>query len=199
MLAVSFSFVVRRQFVHHNANLQWWMSIVVTALCARTVMFPLQLYNIRSMNKLATIQPQLNELQRLSAQTATREEKYEYQVKMQQLFTSVGVHPFSMFISPLVSLPVFLTFYRALTHLVVRQHESMSDGGTLWFTDLTVADPYYRLPLINACIMLVNLQVGMDGMPAQTRGPTLWFMRGLVMLAVTSQQQLRKARSISRY
>lgn len=34
-------------------------------------------------------------------------------------------------------------------------YPGLSTGGTMWFTDLTIADPYYILPLISAGTMAV--------------------------------------------
>jgi len=38
--------------------------------------------------------------------------------------------------------------------------ESMRDGGLLWFTDLTLADPYYAMPLLTMATFLVTIEVG---------------------------------------
>lgn len=37
--------------------------------------------------------------------------------------------------------------------------ESMKTGGTLWFTDLTVADPYYALPVITVAMLYATIEV----------------------------------------
>jgi len=37
--------------------------------------------------------------------------------------------------------------------------ESMTTGGLLWFTDLTITDPYYALPLLTAATFLASLEV----------------------------------------
>ena len=41
----------------------------------------------------------------------------------------------------------------------------MTVGGALWFTDLTVADPYYLLPIAASGIFLLTVELGAaDGM-----------------------------------
>ena len=38
-------------------------------------------------------------------------------------------------------------------------------GGALWFTDLTIADPYYLLPITASAIFLLTVELGAaDGM-----------------------------------
>jgi YidC/Oxa1 family membrane protein insertase len=37
--------------------------------------------------------------------------------------------------------------------------ESLRTGGILWFTDLTVPDPFYALPLMTMASLLATLEV----------------------------------------
>ena len=37
--------------------------------------------------------------------------------------------------------------------------ESMTTGGVLWFTDLTVCDPFFLLPIITAGTLLLTVEV----------------------------------------
>lgn len=41
----------------------------------------------------------------------------------------------------------------------------MTVGGALWFTDLTIADPYYLLPIAASGVFLLTVELGAaDGM-----------------------------------
>ena len=41
----------------------------------------------------------------------------------------------------------------------------MTEGGVYWFTDLTVADPYYLLPIASSAVFLLTVELGAaDGM-----------------------------------
>ncbi len=43
----------------------------------------------------------------------------------------------------------------------------MTEGGLYWFTDLTIADPYYLLPVASSAIFLLTVELGAaDGMQA---------------------------------
>lgn len=37
--------------------------------------------------------------------------------------------------------------------------ESMKEGGLFWFTDLTLADPYFILPILTSVTMWITLEV----------------------------------------
>ena len=38
--------------------------------------------------------------------------------------------------------------------------ESMKTGGLLWFPDLTIADPFFLLPILCSGSMLLTIEVG---------------------------------------
>ena len=38
--------------------------------------------------------------------------------------------------------------------------ESMKTGGLMWFPDLTIADPYFMLPILCSASMLLTIEVG---------------------------------------
>jgi YidC/Oxa1 family membrane protein insertase len=162
------------EFVHNHLSLAWWGSIIATAVVARSLLLPIQIYNIKNMQGMADLQPQMKELQKIIVAAKTREEKLQAQIQMRDLFVKGGVNQWMLFLGPLTTMPVFLTFFAAIRHLVVNFAPSMAAGGALWFHDLTVSDPYLRLPIINAVVMLCNVQIGLDGMPAQSRGPATW-------------------------
>lgn len=55
--------------------------------------------------------------------------------------------------------PVFVCFFWALRNMCNLPVESMTTGGMYWFTDLTLPDQYYLLPLITSSTLFATLQV----------------------------------------
>lgn len=53
---------------------------------------------------------------------------------------------------------MFLGFFWGLRELP-KYFEDCTNGGALWFTDLGAADPTYILPVVNAALMLVAVEV----------------------------------------
>ena len=43
--------------------------------------------------------------------------------------------------------------------LNVEDYPEIMTGGFLWFKDLTLSDPYFILPLINAAMIILNISV----------------------------------------
>jgi YidC/Oxa1 family membrane protein insertase len=48
--------------------------------------------------------------------------------------------------------------------------ESMLAGGLFWFTDLTISDPYYLLPLATSLSLFAQIHFAADGMSLQQYG-----------------------------
>lgn len=59
----------------------------------------------------------------------------------------------------LVQLPVFMSFFYGLRKMAELPVESLKTGGVFWFTDLTVPDQYYLLPLSTSVTLWLMLEV----------------------------------------
>lgn len=61
----------------------------------------------------------------------------------------------------------------------------MTYGGMSWFTDLTVADPHYALPVLSALVFLGTIELGaadgMQGQPEKMVSRMKWLMRCLAV------------------
>ena len=52
----------------------------------------------------------------------------------------------------------------------------MVEGGAFWVPDLTLADPYYLLPVLSSLTFLLTVELGAEtGMEGQVRGQALRF------------------------
>ncbi len=83
--------------------------------------------------------------------------------------------------------PLFISFFFALKHMSV-SYPSFKTGGALWFTDLSVADPFYLLPTVSALSMLAALELGADTgqAMAQQKASMKLFFRGFSLFMVPS-------------
>lgn len=92
------------------------------------------------------------------------------------------ISPFKSLLVPVAMAPVFISFFFGLRKMANLPVESMKEGGLFWFTDLTLADPYYLLPLITSATVFVTLELGVDGMKlnsAQHGQIMKYVMRGI--------------------
>jgi YidC/Oxa1 family membrane protein insertase len=58
--------------------------------------------------------------------------------------------------------PLFISFFMGLRSMANVPVESMRTGGLFWFSDLTVPDQYYLMPIITSVTMWVTIEVGTD-------------------------------------
>jgi YidC/Oxa1 family membrane protein insertase len=98
---------------------------------------------------------------------------------MKALFQRYNVKPFRAFLAPAVQLPLFLGMFFGLKKMPHIYHDEFATGGMFWFTDLTVTDPYYILPVTSTLTFLALIELGKDQMVAQ-QGP----MQGQLMVNI---------------
>lgn len=78
-------------------------------------------------------------------------------------------------VAPLASAPIFMSMFFGLKNAPEHFPELLSNGGMLWFTDLTVPDPYCIMPVLSAATFLAMTEVGKEQMMASdpVRGRTI--------------------------
>jgi len=56
-------------------------------------------------------------------------------------------------------IPIFISVYKGISEMAALPVVSMKSGGLLWFSDLTIADPYFALPLMTAATLFITIEV----------------------------------------
>lgn len=153
------------EFLHVSCDIPWWGTILIGTICVRTILFPLVIMAQRNGAKLANNMPQLQHLQAKlteARQMGNQLEAARYSQAMMEFMKDKQVNPLKNMIVPLAQMPLFISFFIGLRQMANTPVESMREGGLFWFTDLTVADPYYLLPIITSITMLATIEVGTD-------------------------------------
>mmetsp|Transcript_5739 Transcript_5739/g.11224 ORF Transcript_5739/g.11224 Transcript_5739/m.11224 type:complete len:436 (+) Transcript_5739:62-1369(+) len=177
--------------VHHGSGLAWWQSIMLTTVGIRAITFPIMLMQIKNTYRLSQARP---EVEHLVAHLKEEQAKgnpnatAEYQQQVMRVWQKYNANPLKSMASIFVQAPLLIGFFSALRGLAAAKVPSMVDGGTLWFQDLTVADPTYALPIISAASFLLMIELNAaDGMEGQTdtmRSRFKNIMRGVAVLIV---------------
>lgn len=153
------------EFLHISVDLPWYTTIIIGTICVRTILFPLVIMAQRNGAKLANNMPQLQHLQQRlteARQMGNQIEAARYSQQMMEFMKEKQVNPLKNMIVPLAQAPLFISFFVGLRQMANAPVESMKDGGLFWFSDLTIADPYYLLPVITSITMLATIEVGTD-------------------------------------
>lgn len=90
-------------------------------------------------------------------------------------------------------IPIFIAL-RQMTNTPV---ESLKNGGLSWFTDLTIADPYYLLPLFTTGTLFLVTENAMRAANTSNLTPTMrYVMRGLPIISFLFSMQFPGVRNI---
>lgn len=149
--------------LHMTTGMPWWGTIAVTTLALRVCLFPLSIKFAKNAAKMAKLQPELSEIMKkvqYYSKIGATELKNKEQMKIPELYQSHDCSPFTMMTLPFMQLPFFMSFFIGLRKMALAPLDSMKTGGMLWFSDLTLPDPMYTLPLIACGLFVTNIQLG---------------------------------------
>jgi len=177
--------------VHNVSGLPWWQAIMLTTLGIRTVMLPINVMQIKNTYRLSQARPEIEHLIAHMKEEQARgnpNATAEYQQQVMRVWTKYNANPLKSMATIFVQAPLFIGFFSALRGLAAAKVPSLVEGGTLWFHDLTVADPTYALPLIASGSFLLMIELnaadGMQGQPEKMRSRFKNIMRGVAVLIV---------------
>ncbi|XP_028649464.2 mitochondrial inner membrane protein OXA1L [Erpetoichthys calabaricus] len=153
------------EFLHVGVGLPWWGAIVFGTVTARCLIFPLIVKGQREAIKLNNHLPEMTKIGDRMNEAKRSGNKFEFSKAYSDMMMyqkKHNVNPLRGFLVPLVQAPVFISFFVALRKMAYLPVPSMQTGGTLWFTDLTMADPYYILPMAVTGTMFAIIELGAE-------------------------------------
>lgn len=157
-------------WVNENSGMPCYAYTVgATTLAFRFILFPLFVSGQRNSSRMAHMQPELAKMKENIDKMGDKVDQ-ETQLKMTQhtraLFTKYDCNPLKSIFAPLASAPVFMSMFFGLRTAPEIFPEMLTNGGMLWFPDLTAADPYMIMPLLSAATFLGMTEVGKEQMMA---------------------------------
>lgn len=153
------------EFMHLDLGLPWWGAIVTGTVLARLAVFPVIVKGQREAAKLNNVMPEMTKLTNLMSEAKQSGNKFEFSKAYADLSVfqkKHNVNPLRGLLVPLIQAPVFISFFIALRKMAYLPVPSLQTGGTLWFQDLTMADPYYLLPIAVTGTMFFILELGAE-------------------------------------
>jgi YidC/Oxa1 family membrane protein insertase len=171
-------------FFHNTLGAPWWLSIALLTVVIRTLLFPLTVKQVKSMRAMQDLKP---EMDRIRAQY--RDNRQKQQEETMKLYQERKVNPLGGCLPILVQMPIFIGIFYVIRQFggyslggrtVPPEYRSFHEGGILWFQNLSVADPYYILPVVSALTMLAATEITAKNIDPQQR----WLMR-LLPIGIT--------------
>ena len=154
------------QFLDEATGLGTAGSILAVTCTIRALIFPLAVRGQRASSRMAHLQPELAAIKaRYEALgTPSQAEQKAFAENMKGLFKRYDVAPFAALATPLIQAPIFLGMFFGMKKLPVLFPDMCATGGLWWFTDLTVPDPTYVLPLACGLSFIATIESGKEQM-----------------------------------
>ncbi|CAN9509605.1 unnamed protein product [Ophioblennius macclurei] len=153
------------EFMHMDLGLPWWGAIVAGTVLARLAVFPVIVKGQREAAKLNNVLPEMTKLTNRMNEAKQSGNKFEFSkayADLNMFQKKHDVNPLRGFLVPLVQAPVFISFFIALRKMAYLPVPSLQTGGMLWFPDLSIADPFYILPVAVTGTMFFILELGAE-------------------------------------
>jgi YidC/Oxa1 family membrane protein insertase len=133
-------------YIHGFTN-NWGWSIILVTLLLKLLFFKLSAAGYRSMANMRKVQPRL-----LSIRERYKDDRARLNQAMMDIYKEEKINPLGGCFPILVQIPVFISLYWVLLESVeLRQADFI-----LWINDLSIADPYFVLPLLMGITMFVQ-------------------------------------------
>jgi YidC/Oxa1 family membrane protein insertase len=123
------------------------VAIIVLTIVLKVLLYPLTYKSMKSMKKMAAIQPQLQKLRE-----RFKDDKEALNREMLQLMRTQGYNPVAGCLPMLIQMPVFFALYRVL----YSSFELYRSPFALWIHDLSKHDPWYVTPVLLTAVMFLQ-------------------------------------------
>ncbi|WVF68495.1 hypothetical protein IAT40_003262 [Kwoniella sp. CBS 6097] len=153
--------------IHTTTGLPWWATIASITVAIRLALSPILISTQKHNVRLAAVNPQIQAFMERAKEAQAKQDVHAQTVvgqAMRQLMKDHNVNPLRALLLPAIQLPVFFTFFTVVRGLANLPLPQLKEGGFGWVTDLTVADPYYILPLTSLVFTNLVFKYGADGM-----------------------------------
>jgi YidC/Oxa1 family membrane protein insertase len=160
----------------HKLTSNWGWAIILLVVVLKLLFYKLSEAQYRSGAKMKAIQPKIAELKKKFP-----DDTQKFGLAQMELFKKEKVNPLAGCLPILITIPVFMGLYWVLAESV----EMRQAPFIFWIKDLTAADPYFVLPVLNGLVMFATSKMtpmtGMD--PMQQKVMTYMPLMFAVMMA----------------
>jgi YidC/Oxa1 family membrane protein insertase len=166
----------------------WGIAIILLTIAIKLLFFPLSAASYRSMAKMRLVTPKLEKIKEQYAN-----DREQLNRAMMELYKTEKINPLGGCLPVLIQIPVFIALFWSILASVEMRYAPFFG----WITDLSVADPYYVLPLIMGISMVVQMRLNptpldpmqakiMQIMPIAFSVVFFFFPAGLVLYSIVN-------------
>jgi YidC/Oxa1 family membrane protein insertase len=171
-----FATVVMRAllWLHETFSMSYGWVLILFGVLIRVLTWPLNQSAMRTSMKMQRIQPELQELQK-----KYRSDPQRLNAEMMRLYKEHDMSPFSSLagcMPMLIPMPILFALF-----FVFRNTIEFRGVPFLWLPDISLADPYYVLPILMGLSMFALSWIGMRGVPPNPQAKMMAYMMPAVM------------------
>jgi YidC/Oxa1 family membrane protein insertase len=139
------------RFWHNDIGLSWGASIIGLTVVIRLLILPLTFKQVRSMQALQRLQPEMKKIQQ-----RYKDDKQRQQQAMMEFYREHEVNPLGSCLPLILQIPFFIGLYQTLrsSHF---QNEVRPNGEFFFIPDITL--PLHGGPLVVMIILYVGTQL----------------------------------------
>lgn len=149
------------EHVHIYSSTPWWASIILTALLIRLALMRAYINAADTSARMAVLTPDVAPLKaqmKVAQQNQNKLELGRLTQEVRNLYKAADVKIWKVFV-PMLQVPLGFGTFRLLRGMSDLPVPGLENGGFLWLKDLTVADPYFILPLMTGLAFHVTFKV----------------------------------------
>ncbi len=172
----------------HSWVQNWGVAIILLTVLIKLLFFPLSAASYRSMAKMRVVAPKLEKIKKQYG-----DDREKLNRAMMDLYKTEKINPLGGCLPVLIQIPVFISLYWSILESVEMRYAPFFG----WIEDLSVADPYYVLPLIMGASMILQSKLNptppdpmqaklMKIMPVVFSVVFFFFPAGLVLYSVVN-------------
>jgi YidC/Oxa1 family membrane protein insertase len=146
----------------HSFVGNWGWAIVLLTVLIKLLFFKLTEAQYRSMARMRKLQPRIEQIKERYG-----DDRQRMSQAMMELYKTEKVNPLGGCLPIVIQIPIFIALYWVLLESV----ELRQAPFILWINNLSVRDPYFILPVLNAAFMIMTQRLtptaGMDPLQAK--------------------------------
>jgi YidC/Oxa1 family membrane protein insertase len=152
------------EHIYIYSGMPWWASIAAVAIIVRAAIFKASLtaaehtHRLQELRKNPRFEEASRRMQEAILVSKNQEEMMNARMEVLKMQKAAGIQTWRTFV-PLVNLPVAFGMLRLVRGMAALPVPSLETGGMLWFTNLTVPDPLFILPVAGAVLMTLSMRV----------------------------------------
>ncbi|KAK4187001.1 mitochondrial inner membrane protein OXA1 [Podospora australis] len=161
------------EHIYIYTGLPWWASIGLSALAIRAVLFKPSIDAADMQNKIQELKrnPEYDAAvkavqETMFAQNANQADMLAARKKVSIMNKKAGYKMWKSLV-PMIQIPLGIGMFRLLNASAALPIPSMEFGGALWFHDLTVADPFFILPILSGVFFISGMRIPLAYMSAE--------------------------------